>query len=106
MRTLLVAVVLGVSIALLGAPTALAADEPGQADAVSADTLAQMGMAGMSTVSDRKGEQVRGQGMRIFMRNMAFIWSSNTFVSQRITVGPRRGVYAVSAQTIYVAPSF
>ena len=110
MRMLLVASVLGLSLCLIGSGTLQAADRSGEESAVSQDTLAAMGMAGMSTVSDEQGHQIRGTGcakgcgVRIFMLNLAILRTPRPiFVDQIILVGGRtpQTAFAISRNTVF-----
>jgi hypothetical protein len=104
MKSLLVLLALGLLTVLPGSAIALGADLSTRTHAVSPDTLAEMGLAGMQTVSDREGERIRGERIRFSMINSAILWRPGILVQQRITVGPRHGVFAVSTQSIFIWP--
>jgi hypothetical protein len=105
MRLLVVASVLALSLCLLGSGT-VQADEAPRDTAVSSDTLAAMGMAGMTTVDDATGHQIRGTGcgVSVWMFNLAILRTPRPiYVDQIILVGGRtpQTAFAISRNIVY-----
>jgi hypothetical protein len=86
MRSLVVACVVVVGLALLMGTAANAA-APAQQSQVSNEMLTAMGMGGMQRISDAQGEQIRGKW---FIVAVNFIWAPGakfSYFEQTINIG-------------------
>jgi len=99
MRSPTVVAGLMLAIVMLAAETS-AAETGADPSTVPQDVLTQMGMAGMTPITDAQGHRIRGEGcgVSVFMMNLAVNWTAPTNVNQLILVGAKKptGAFAIS----------
>jgi len=90
MKAFVAALVVALVATVWTATPVRAADHSSRSEAVSADTLAQMGLGGMQSISDEQGHRIRGEGyIRFRAFNFALVWSKPIEVRQVILIGSK-----------------